>query len=767
MDKKVIRYALKIYGIVQGVGFRPFLYRLANSHFLSGFAYNTAYGVYTEIEGTQANCDVFLRLLKEMPPPLSHITAIDIDYIPAVGERSFSILKSVGGTPHTFISPDIGICNACKEEISDPKNRRFKYPFTNCTNCGPRFSIIRDIPYDRKNTTMSGFALCTDCAHEYTDPLDRRFHAQPNACAVCGPTLSFYVNGVPQSGDPIELFADWIHDGKIIAVKGLGGYHLACDAKNTKATTDLRARKQRDEKPFAVMARDIETVKRFCFVSAEEEALLCSNKNPIVLLHKRTNCPVSSAVAPYNMLLGVFLPYTPLHCLLMEQHEMLVMTSANFSDQPMLFTDDNIANNLDNLADAVLAHNRPIQRRVDDSICRIINATAHIIRRARGYAPEPLPLRGNNKTILALGAQQKNTFCLAINENAFLSSHIGDLSNFNVEQSLCSEVKSFLHLFQAKPELIACDAHPDYTSTHLAHQISKNISLIKIQHHRAHFASVLAEHNLHENAIGFIFDGTGYGDDGTIWGGEIFFGNITRATRIGHLFPFPLLGGERAVLEPWRCAISLLDIALGKEQAIAYFPEKNAATQTLLQAKEANINTPLSTSMGRLFDGIAAISGIRQLSSYEGQAAIEFEQACYHLDKTQSYHLDLIYKNDGMVELDWRPLIRCILNDRMLGISIGEISAKFHMALVDIIVRAACYARAQYHCNTIALSGGCFQNAILLQESINQLTEQGFDVYTNEIIPVNDGGISYGQAAIAATIEEEPLYVSRNSRHNN
>ncbi|MEN6340891.1 MAG: carbamoyltransferase HypF [Clostridiaceae bacterium] len=747
----MIRFGVSISGIVQGVGFRPFLYREAARHRLNGFVRNTSFGVYAEVEGTAPDCEAFFAALETNAPPLSRIASIRREEIPVLGDTGFHILGSEGGGRTALISPDIGICDACRRELFDPANRRCRYPFINCTDCGPRFTIIQDSPYDRKNTSMAPFTQCAPCQREYDDPLDRRFHAQPNACPDCGPKLRFLVEGVEQSGDPIALFTSMIRRGGVVAVKGLGGFHLACDAQNERAVALLRARKQRYEKPFAVMARDLEAARTLCCVSLEEEALLTSHQKPIVLLRKKPEFTLAPSVAPGNNRLGVMLPYTPLHCLLMEHFPVLVMTSGNPSDRPMVYRDEDAAGAFSSLADAVLTHNRPIIRRMDDSVCVVSRGEPRFLRRARGWAPEPLPLNGNVRTILAVGAQQKNTFCLLKGENAFLSGHIGDLDDPDTESSAIREIGSFERLFDAEPECVAYDAHPDYSSTKIAQSLG--IPAIAVQHHRAHFASVLAEHGKADPAIGFVWDGTGYGDDGTIWGGETLFGTLSASRRIGHLLPFRLLGGEAAVREPWRTALSVCTLALGRERALALFPERVREASLLLSAADAGLNAIETTSMGRLFDAIAALAGIRQVAAYEGQAAIELEQAA-DLAETGAYRFDILPENGKWV-YDWRPVITTVAEDVAAGVSIGRVSMRFHRALSALLAEAAEETRQVTGCGNVALSGGCFQNELLLELCADALEARGFTVLYNRLVPCNDGGISYGQAAIAAALQKE------------
>ncbi len=743
------RFSVTFCGIVQGVGFRPFLYREAMAHNLSGFVQNTSFGVYLEIEGSLADCEAFFAVLETNAPPLSRITSMERAEIPAVGGQGFTIRQSSQGEKSALVSPDIGICDDCKRELLSPTDRRYRYPFINCTNCGPRFSIIRDIPYDRVNTSMSGFVQCPPCQHEYDHPLDRRFHAQPNACAVCGPKLSFLVEGTEQQGDPINLFSAFIRAGRIVAVKGIGGFHLACDAANESAVALLRARKQRYEKPFAVMLRDLDEVIRYCVVSEEEIALLSSPQKPIVLLHKRESAPLAPSVAPQNNRLGVMLPYTPLHCLLLEQTPALVLTSGNVSDRPMLFRDEDAVSSFAALADAVMTHDRPIERRVDDSVFVVSLSVPRPLRRARGWAPEPLPLKANTRPILTMGAQQKNTFCLLRDGQAFLSSHMGDLDDPETETEYLREIASLQRLFSIEPELVVCDQHPDYVSTRLARETG--LPVLAVQHHHAHFASVLAEQAVDSPALGFIWDGTGYGTDGTIWGGETLFGSVVLSERIGHILPFRLFGSDAAIHEPWRVALSVAEIALGRAEALKLFPARTEEAKLVLQAADAGLNAPQTTSMGRLFDAVAALCSHSETVSFEGQAAIRLEQIA---DVSEQELYDFIIEHDpnGWI-YDWRSVIKRAILDAANGIPAGRISMRFHRALAALLVDAANIHRQETGCNIVALSGGCFQNELLLELSVSALSQAGFAVHINRMVPCNDGGISFGQAAIAAALQ--------------
>ena len=744
----MVRIRIQVRGIVQGVGFRPFVYRQAARFGLSGFVQNTGSGVTIEIEGESAACAEFFAALTSEAPPLSRIQSVESSEIPATGEQGFAIHTSESGEKSALVSPDIGICDDCLRELFTESDRRYRYPFINCTNCGPRFSIIEDIPYDRKFTSMRGFRQCSPCQSEYENPLDRRFHAQPNACAVCGPKLTFLVNSTELAGDPVALFAEAIRAGKIVAVKGIGGFHLACDATNESAVRLLRARKQRYEKPFAVMLRNLDEVTRYCEVSPAEAALLTSPQKPIVLLQKRADAALAPSVAPENRRLGVMLPYTPLHCLLLEETPALVLTSGNVSDRPMLYRDEDMPAAFANLADAVLTHNRPIVRRVDDSVFVTSLGEPRPLRRARGWAPEPVPLASGARRILAMGALQKNTFCLVKDGQAFLSSHVGDLDDPDTEAEYLREIASMQRLFSVEPELVACDLHPDYASTRIAQEM--RLPLIAIQHHHAHFASVLAEHAIQSPALGFIWDGTGYGEDGTIWGGETLFGNDSGSKRIGHILPFRLFGGEAAVHEPWRVALSTGELALDRAQALQLFPARAREAEVLLRALDAGLNAPVTTSMGRLFDAVAALCGLRETVSYEGQAAIALEQIADESEQ-ESYQFSIVREPDGWI-YDWRSVVQGVILDAASGISPSRISMRFHRALANLLVEAARTHRAETGCALVALSGGCFQNELLLQLCVVELENSGFTVLINRLVPCNDGGISYGQAAAAAAL---------------
>lgn len=740
---------LTVRGIVQGVGFRPFLLRTARSLGLSGYVVNTPDGVEAVVEGESTAVDSFEELIRTSAPPMARVESVNRTGVPLSGFDGFVIRESVGGEVQTFVSPDIGVCEACLEEINNPADRRFGYAFTNCTDCGPRFSIIESVPYDRPGTTMSGFKMCAECGKEYTDPFDRRFHAQPVACADCGPSLSFTDGESSFSDRPLERFAELLSRGGIGALKGLGGFHLVCRACDDAAVETLRKRKHREAKALAVMLDSLEKAEEYCFVSEEEKKQLLSYQRPIVLLRRKSNCPVSRLVAPESERLGVMLPYTPLHALLMKHFEALVMTSGNYTDEPMLF-EGGSEKVLLNIADGVLTHNRRIFRRVDDSVTAEMAGGQVLLRRARGFAPAPVRLPGGEGCVLALGAQQKNTFCLTKGEFAFLSSHIGDLDNPTTEKSFKDEIKSFINLFDGRPELAVRDKHPDYYSSAYAGELS--VPVLEVQHHHAHFASVLAEHGLTESlCAGFVFDGTGFGDDGTLWGGELLAGSVSTVTRAGHLLLFRLPGGEAAVREPLRLAAYLCREAAPELELT--FGESNAERlERSVIAAQKGINSPFCSSMGRLFDAVAVIAGLCETVSYEGQAAVMLEQAA-DMTETGCYGFD-IFEKDGVLIFDWRPVIRAALEDRLSGDCAGKIAARFHRGVIALVKNAAQLYGEKNGVNRVALSGGCFQNFILTNGCFEALSSSGFEVLINRKVPANDGGISYGQAAVAAALNK-------------
>jgi len=752
------RYAVEVQGIVQGVGFRPFVFRLAEELRLTGWVYNSAAGVSLEIEGEEEACRDLIRRLYDEAPLLARVDRVEAKPIPPQGGLAFVIRPSRLGEKNTLVSPDMGICPDCLAELRDPANRRYRYAFTNCTNCGPRFTIIESLPYDRPFTTMRDFPLCGDCAAEYHDPRDRRFHAQPNACPACGPRLSFRDReGGSPAGDPLALTQQWLKAGRIMAIKGLGGYHLACDARNGAAVSELRRRKYRWDKPFALMAPDLETARRFCQISGAEAALLTSQRRPIVLLNKGPgSLELAGDIAPGNGRLGMMLPYTPLHDLLLEGFDALVMTSGNLSEEPIAYDDQEAFLKLRLIADGFLTHDRAIFRRCDDSVMVHAAGLPRLVRRSRGYAPEPLFIPDSGRNILATGGSQKNTFCLTRGNQAFLSQHIGDLLNLPTFKGYCREIDYFRQMFSSEPQILAYDPHPEYLSTKYAVAYEGDVIKAPVQHHHAHLASVLAEHRLDEPVVGLIFDGTGYGADGRLWGGEVLVGDLTSYWRAAHLLCLPLPGGEQAIREPWRQALSALRLAAGRDALERAAPPGLLAEgwRLVLQATEQGLNAPFSSGMGRLFDAAAALIGIGRRVNYEGQAAVELEQV---IDDSAAgaYRIDVIPDSEAGGAsrlLDWRPLIISLAGDLRRGTPPGALAVRFHRAVVNVCLEICERLREETGLNRVALSGGCWQNVWLLEHAWAALEQAGFRVYGNSQVPANDGGIAYGQAAVAAAL---------------
>ncbi|MEZ4519337.1 MAG: carbamoyltransferase HypF [Chloroflexota bacterium] len=762
---ELTRLRLTVRGVVQGVGFRPFVYGLAQTHGLTGFVGNDSGGVFIEIEGSEAAVSGFQAALTGSPPPLAHIEHVAVTLLPVQGSNDFVIVHSQAqAAANTLISPDICLCDDCLEELFDPTNRRYRYPFINCTNCGPRFTIIKEIPYDRPYTTMADFPMCPDCLAEYEDPLNRRFHAQPNACPVCGPKVWLEVEGnLPvNEDDAIREVQTLLTAGKVVAVKGLGGFHLACDATSDAALSTLRERKGRVDKPFAVMAPNLETVRRFAHVSDEEAALLTSKERPILLLRQRDDSPVSSLVAPGNATIGVMLPYTPLHFLLLDFQSptpdlgapVLVMTSANYSSEPIVKDNDEARQQLAHLADAFLMHNRDIYGRCDDSVVRIVgnqpadddSSPLLPIRRSRGYAPFPVKLPFTLPPTLAVGGELKATFCLAKDAYGYMSQHIGDMENLETLQAIEAAVAHFQAIFRAAPELIACDMHPGYLSSRWAREQTA-VPVVEVQHHHAHIAAVMAEHQLDGSrpVIGFSFDGTGYGTDGAVWGGEVLLADYHGFERLTHLKYIPLAGGDLAVKRPYRLALAHLHAAgLPWDPAlpcVAACPD--AEQRVLRQQLERGINTVPTSSMGRLFDAVASLLGVRQTVTYEGQAAIELE-ALAAPGVADSYAFDVTG-----AEIDPAPVIIGVVSDILTGIDTAVVAARFHNAVADLVVGLSLQVRQQLGLNQVALSGGVFQNVTLLEAAVTRLRAHQFEVLIHHVVPPNDGGLALGQAVIA------------------
>jgi hydrogenase maturation protein HypF len=757
------RVHVVIRGAVQGVGFRPFVYRLATGMGLTGWVLNSGEGVFIEAQGEFSLLVDFLLRLQAEKPARSFIQSFESSYLDPAPFDGFTIrASSIEGARNTLVLPDIATCPDCLADIMDPSNRRYLYPFTNCTNCGPRFTIIQALPYDRCNTTMKGFLLCAACRAEYENPLDRRFHAQPTACPDCGPSLSLWNphgRRVADRQEALTLAARELREGKIVAVKGLGGFHLMVDARDDAAVARLRARKRREEKPLALMFPDVESASQSCTISRIEERLLLSPESPIVLLRRRTEehgrTGIAPSAAPGNPYLGVMLPYTPLHQLLLRELGFpLIATSGNISDEPICIDENEALLRLAGVADAFLVHNRPIERHVDDSIVRIMMGRELIIRRARGYAPLPLTLPRPAPSILAVGAHQKNTIGLSVGKNAFLSQHIGDLETPEAAEAFRRVIGGFQTLYEVRPETVAADMHPDYLSTRFA--ASLGIPVVRVQHHFAHVASCMTENELPGPVLGVAWDGTGYGLDGTIWGGEFVVARSGSFRRVGSLRSFLLPGSALAVKEPRRAAIGVLYELLGDKvfdrNDLAPSRQFTLSERAVLRQMLAKgLNSPRTSSAGRLFDGVASITGLRHKASFEGQAAMELEFLISEREEDGSeYPFDLATGWTGPVDpdliiVDWGPLVDAMLADVMAGISTPCISARFHRTLSAIIVAMA----RRVALERVVLSGGCFQNRFLTEVTVRRLEAEGFRPYWHQRVPPNDGGIALGQITMA------------------
>ncbi len=745
----MVRVRIHIEGIVQGVGFRPFVYGLAGELAVAGFVRNTAAGVLIEAEATAETVTEFTAALRSRAPTLARIDELRCEPVPATGVDGFQIeLTSPDGPRRTLISADTATCADCLAELADPADRRYRYPFINCTNCGPRFTIVTGVPYDRAATTMAGFAMCQDCRREYDDPGDRRFHAQPVCCPVCGPTLRLIgPDGTASTGDPIGTTADLLRAGSVVAVKGLGGYHLAVDARSEEAVATLRGRKHREDKPFAVMMPDLGVARSWCEVGQVAAELLTGHRRPIVVLPRRRDVVLPAALAPGNDQLGVLLPYTPLHHLLAQAvGSPLVLTSGNVSDEPIAYLDDEAVTRLSGIADGFLLHDRPIRMRTDDSVVRVVRGRPRPVRRSRGYAPEPITLPLDcPRPVLAVGAELKNTFCLARGRQAFVSHHIGDLENYETMRSFQDGIEHFGMLFDIAPEVVAHDLHPEYLSTKYAVDLT-GVDVIGVQHHHAHIASCLVDNAAVGPVIGVAYDGTGFGSDGTLWGGEILLADLTGFRRLAHLEPVPLPGGSAAIRAPWRMAAAYLQVAYGEELPTGLeVALRHADRWAPVQAMAARgVNAPLTSSAGRLFDAVSALIGVRDEVSFEGQAAIELEQ---RVDRAEagSYPMGV---RDGL--LLGRDLIRAVVHDLRRGAGVPTIAARFHRGFAAATVQAAAAAARGHGLDTVALSGGVFQNVVLLNLVIDGLERAGLRVLTHAQVPCNDGGISLGQVAVAA-----------------
>ena len=765
------RVRARVDGTVQGVGYRPFVYRLAAELGVAGWVLNDERGVLVEAEGPAGAVDAFVARLRSDAPPLADVRGVECQHVAVVGEPGFQIVASERGGAATGpsskvapVTPDSATCEDCLAELADPRDRRYRYPFLNCTNCGPRFTIVRAIPYDRPATTMAGFVMCAVCQAEYEDPLDRRFHAQPNACPACGPQVRLLErDGTPvdedPGDDPLRAAVRDLLDGKILAIKGLGGYHLACRADDERAVAELRSRKHREDRPFALLVSDVQAARALVECSEPEAALLCSRARPIVLARRLENAPVAASVAPRAPDLGVMLPYTPLHQLLAADAGVpLVMTSGNVSDEPIAFDDADALQRLALIADRFLVHDRPIATRTDDSVVRVVRERPLLMRRSRGYAPGALDLPVSSpRHLLGVGAEQKNAFCVAKGDRAWPSHHIGDVKNFETLTSLRDGVAHFEALFEVRPEVIAHDLHPDYLSTRYA-QEREGVELVGVQHHHAHLAATLAEHGESGPAVAAIYDGTGLGGDGTIWGGEILVGGLAGFERAGHLATVPMPGGEGAIREPWRMACAWLTQL--REPLPAAFEEiPQQRWNMVARMVIGGVGTMPTSSAGRLFDAVAAMCGVRLEVSYEGQAAIELE-ALADPGAAEPYPFATFapsskvdedqLRPDPVVVMDPRPAIVAVLADLAAGVAVSTISARFHAGLAQATVRGCVLAAEREGVDLAVLSGGVFQNRLLLESTAAALQRAGLRVLVPERLPCNDGQIAFGQVAVAA-----------------
>ena len=755
-DNDRIARRVEVSGVVQGVGFRPFIFWLAERYELKGEVANTSRGVIIYIEGSRKQFSLFLKEISSEHPPLAHITDICVHNEKPRGFGSFSIVQSITSeNSSTLISPDIAVCEDCLQELFDPDNRRFEYPFINCTNCGPRYTIIENIPYDRRKTSMKQFKMCDQCQAEYDNPRDRRFHAQPNACPVCGPRIFLFDNSGNVISTPhiVKKVAELILDGNIVAIKGLGGFHLAADARHDSAVATLRKRKNREEKPFALMAEDIKDISQFAYVELEDAKLLKTIRRPIVILRKKEPNEISGEVSPRNRFFGVMLPYTPLHYLLLrEVHAPLVMTSGNLSEEPIVIDNDEAFTRLSSIADYFLTHNRDIYLRSDDSIVRNMAGATRIFRRSRGYVPMPLFIKKKSVQVLACGAELKNTICLTKDNKAFLSQHIGDLENLSTFDFFKKTIDHMKKINEIEPEVIACDLHPDYLSTQYALE-QKTLPVIQVQHHHAHIAACMAENQHKGPVIGLAFDGTGYGADGTIWGGEVLVADEQSFQRVAHLECVPMPGASASIKEPWRMAISYLYHVYGEKIWDLDIPllreisrNKVEITIKMIQKK---INAPDTSSLGRLFDGIAALIGVRKQIAFEGQAAMELEMIA-SWPVRRSYEYGWTSRDDHVLSLE--PIITGVVSDMEKRVPPAKIAGKFHYTLIRMFSKICCFIRKETNINTAALSGGSFQNNLLLAGLIEHLNEFDFNVLSHRMVPTNDGSISLGQAAVAAEL---------------
>jgi hydrogenase maturation protein HypF len=759
------RRAIAIQGTVQGVGFRPFVYGLATRFELRGFVRNQTGGVRIEVEGDAGRLDQFMDHLASEPPPLAQIEGLSWERQVPRGDGAFRIEHSDGtAVGPVVVSPDVATCDACLGELFDPLDRRYRYPFLNCTHCGPRLTIVTGAPYDRERTTMAGFPMCTACRAEYDDPTDRRFHAQPTACPACGPRLAA-VDGkgerVPAE-DALAWFVAALRTGQVGAIKGLGGYHLVCDARDAAAVAELRRRKYRDEKPLAVMVRDVDAARALCEVNDRERQLLVSGRRPIVLMRRRSDAGVAGEVAPGNPCLGVMLPYTPLHHLLLHDvgNVPLVMTSGNRSDEPIVYRDEEAVDHLAGIADVFLVHDRPIHVRCDDSVTRVIDGEESPVRRSRGYAPRPIPLPvACEEPVLAVGGQLKATFALGKDCRAVVSHHMGDLDEYEAYRAFERDIGLYERLFGVRPAVVAHDLHPDYASTRYAMRRAGDEGLrrVAVQHHHAHLASCMAENGLDAPVIGVTLDGTGYGTDGRVWGGEFLVGDYATFRRAAHLRYVGMPGGEQAIREPWRMAAAhLIDAGCGLDLLRARVPA--TALRAAERMLERRFNSPETSSAGRLFDAVASIAGVRDRAGYEGQAAMQLEwlatagapdEAC----GTYPFGIDAAPADgdrQSMWVIDTRPLVRAVAQDVSRGSGPAAVARRFHATVVELIADVCARVRTATTLETVVLSGGVFMNQWLTTRACARLGAVGFRVHRHRVVPPNDGGLSLGQLAVAA-----------------
>jgi hydrogenase maturation protein HypF len=761
------RRAILVRGIVQGVGFRPFVYGLASRLQLRGFVKNQTGSVLIEVQGEPPSLDHFLAELSHRPPPLAQIEHLSWEPRAVRAERHFRIEHSVADQASpVFISPDVATCSQCLAELLDPADRHFGYPFLNCTNCGPRLTIITGAPYDRARTTMASFAMCAACRAEYDDPADRRFHAQPSACPACGPRLELRgSSGEPvPSGDPLADFVTALRGGAIGALKGLGGYHLCCDARNPSAVAELRRRKHRDEKPFAVMVRDVAAAEALCELEDAERELLLSSSRPIVLLRKRTVREIADAVAPRNSWLGIMLPYTPLHYLLLRSAggTPLVMTSGNRSDEPIAYRDDEALDKLAGIADWFLVHNRRIHVRCDDSVTRVVDGLELPVRRSRGYAPRPIALPVEcGQPILAVGGQLKATFALGRGRQAFLSHHLGDLDYYEAYLAFVRDIGLYEELFAVRPACVVHDLHPDYATTRYAQKraAEEGIRLLTVQHHHAHLASCMAENALTEPVIGVTFDGTGFGTDGAVWGGEFLVGDYRQFRRAAYFRYVGMPGADQAVREPWRMALAHLTDA-GCRNALLEAQLLPAQLETIGRMLERRFRTPLTSSVGRLFDAVASLAGVADRVSYEGQAAVQLEGLASQVAPAGVYPFGVEQVRDealteSLLLIDSRPLMAAVSDEAVRKVDAAVIARRFHSTLVEVIVQVCNRLRETTGIAAVVLSGGVFLNALLTAEVSSRLRTDGFRVYRHRLVPPGDGGLSLGQLAVAAALLSE------------